>query len=255
MARASKVAFIVDQQFEDAEFRVPFEGTSLQGKKGREKINTEKSIRDVSVDDFAALVIPGGYSPDHLRQDPQMVSFTRDFLASGKPLAAVCHAGWMLAGADVLDGRTVTSWPSIKTDLINAGARWVDRELVEDGNLITSRKPDDLPAFSDAIVRQLEGMLESALAVPKATMFGELLHPTSCEQAAAYLFYLVKNRPFVDGNKRVGLGAALTFLGLNGLWIKTTNEALVQLTLDVVEGRVSKSETAVFLQKHAEAWE
>lgn len=173
MARQPSVAFIIDELFEDAEFRVPFDrltaagyrpvvigrkaGTQLHGKKGRETITTEQAIGDVSIDDFAALVIPGGYSPDQLRQDPQMVAFTRDFLASGKPTAAVCHAGWMLAEADVLEGRTVTSWPSIKTDLINAGARWVDREVVEDGNLITSRKPGDLPAFSDAILRQLHG--------------------------------------------------------------------------------------------------
>jgi protease I len=75
---------------------------------------------------------------------------------SGKPVAAICHAGWMLAEANVLRGRTVTSWPSIKTDLVNAGAHWVDRQVVEDGNLITSRKPDDLQAFSDALLGQLE---------------------------------------------------------------------------------------------------
>lgn len=169
------VAFIVDQQFEDSEFRVPYErlkeagyevviigreaGQSLKGKKGKETIKTERSIREVSAEDFSALVIPGGYSPDHLRQDSRMVAFTRSFFTSGKPLAAVCHAGWMLAEAGVLEGRTVTSWPSIKTDLINAGAAWVDRELVEDGNLITSRKPDDLEAFSSAIIRQLEGRI------------------------------------------------------------------------------------------------
>jgi protease I len=172
------VAFIVDQQFEDSEFRVPFErlkeagyevviigreaGQTLKGKKGREVIKTEKSIREVSPDDFSALVIPGGYSPDHLRADSRMVAFTRSIFTSGKPLAAVCHAGWMLAEAGILEDRTVTSWPSIKTDLINAGATWVDRELVEDGNLITSRKPDDLEAFSSAIIRQLEGKIPEA---------------------------------------------------------------------------------------------
>lgn len=169
------VAFLVDQLFEDSEFRVPFErlkeagydvviigreaGQLLKGKKGKETIKTERSIRDVSPDDFAALVIPGGYSPDHLRQDARMVAFTRSIFTSGKPLAAVCHAGWMLAEAGILEDRTVTSWPSIKTDLINAGATWVDREVVEDGNLITSRKPDDLEAFSSAIIRQLEGRI------------------------------------------------------------------------------------------------
>jgi protease I len=170
-----RVAFIVDQMFEDSEFRVPYErlksagyevviigreaGTVLKGKKGKETIKTEKSIREVFPDDFAALVIPGGYSPDHLRTDSRMVAFTRSIFTSGKPVAAVCHAGWMLAEADILEDRTVTSWPSIKTDLINAGANWVDREVVEDGNLITSRKPDDLEAFSAAIVRQLHGQV------------------------------------------------------------------------------------------------
>jgi len=85
-----------------------------------------------------------------------MVAFTRSVFDQGKLVAAVCHAPWMLVEADVAEGRTVTSWPSIRTDLINAGARWVDREVVEDGNLITSRKPDDLPAFSQAILRRLE---------------------------------------------------------------------------------------------------
>ena len=172
---SQRVAFIVDQMFEDSEFRVPYErikaagyevviigreaGTTLKGKKGKETIKTEKSIREVFPDDYAALVIPGGYSPDHLRTDSRMVAFTRSFFTSGKPLAAVCHAGWMLAEADILEDRTVTSWPSIKTDLINAGANWVDRELVEDGNLITSRKPDDLEAFSAANIRQLHGQV------------------------------------------------------------------------------------------------
>jgi len=175
----ARVAFIVDEMFEDSEFRVPYDrlrkagheaviigreaGKQLQGKKGKETIKTERSISEVSAGEFDALVIPGGYSPDKLRMDPKIVAFTRDIFSAGKPLAAICHAGWMLAEADVAKGRTVTSWPSIKTDLINAGARWVDRELVEDGNLITSRKPDDLPAFTEAILRQLEGRVPDRL--------------------------------------------------------------------------------------------
>ncbi|MDP2271975.1 MAG: type 1 glutamine amidotransferase domain-containing protein [Archangium sp.] len=179
-APKARVAFILDSMFEDSEFRVPYDrikaagyevvvigreaGRRLEGKKGQEKVMSEKSIGEVSADDFAALVIPGGYSPDHLRQDIGMVGFTRDVFNAGKPVAAVCHAGWMLVEADIAEGHTVTSWPSIKTDLINAGARWVDREVVEDGNLITSRKPDDLPAFSDAILRQLEGHVPERIA-------------------------------------------------------------------------------------------
>ena len=179
----ARVAFIVDEMFEDSEFRVPYDrlraaghevaiigreaGKQLQGKKGKETIKTERSVSEVSADAFDALVIPGGYSPDKLRLDPKMVALTRDIFKAGKPLAAICHAGWMLAEANVAKGRTVTSWPSIKTDLINAGARWVDRELVEDGNLITSRKPDDLPAFTDAILRQLEQRVPDRQKSPK----------------------------------------------------------------------------------------
>ena len=168
----ARIAFIVDQMFEDSELRIPYDrvkaaghqpviigveaGKRLDGKKHKETITTELSVKDVSPDEFDALVIPGGYSPDLLRMSQPMVGFVRSFFNANKPIAAICHAGWMLVEADVADGRTVTSWPSIKTDLINAGARWVDREVVEDGNLITSRKPDDLPAFSDALLRQLE---------------------------------------------------------------------------------------------------
>jgi protease I len=168
----AKVAFIVDDMFEDSEFRVPYDrvqqagheavivgieaGKLLSGKKGKEKIKTERAVADVSADQFDALVIPGGYSPDHLRTSMKMVGLTRELFNAGKPVAAICHAGWMLVEADIADGRTVTSWPSIKTDLINAGARWVDREVVEDENLITSRNPQDLEAFSAALLRQLE---------------------------------------------------------------------------------------------------
>ncbi|HVE84499.1 MAG TPA: type 1 glutamine amidotransferase domain-containing protein [Myxococcales bacterium] len=169
----AKVAMIVGEQFEDSEFRIPHDrlkqaghqvtvigvqaGQALEGKKGKEKVSPDVSIDQVRAADFDALVIPGGYSPDHLRTNIKMVGFTRELFLAGKPVAAVCHGPSMLVEADVLDGRMVTSWPSVKTDLINAGARWVDREVVEDGRLITSRKPDDLEAFCAAILRQLEG--------------------------------------------------------------------------------------------------
>lgn len=168
----SRIAFIVDNEFEDSEFRVPYDrlkaeghecvivghqaGQKLTGKKGKEAIETEQAIEHLHADQVDALVIPGGYSPDHLRTNLKMVGFVRDMFNANKPVAAVCHAGWMLVEADVADGRTVTSWPSIRTDLINAGARWVDREVVEDGNLITSRRPADLEAFTSAIARQLK---------------------------------------------------------------------------------------------------
>jgi len=184
----SRVAFLVDEMFEDSEFRVPYDrvqdaghevaivglaaNKKLTGKRNTETITTDLSVEDVSANDFDAVVIPGGYSPDHLRMSMHAVGLVRNAFNEGKPVAAVCHAGWMLAEADIADGRTLTSWPSIKTDLLNAGARWVDREVVEDGNLITSRKPADLQAFSDAILRQLERGIapraEPAMA-PEAT--------------------------------------------------------------------------------------
>jgi protease I len=168
----SKVAFIVDEMFEDSEFRFPYDqlrqlghdpvviglesGKKLEGKKGKETITTDVAIGEVSARNFDALVIPGGYSPDKIRTDPKMVAFTREVFEAGKPVAAICHAGWMLAEAGVVAGKTVTSWPSIRTDLTNAGARWVDQEVVEDDNLITSRKPDDLEAFTKTLLSQLE---------------------------------------------------------------------------------------------------
>jgi protease I len=180
----ARIAFILANDFEDSEFRVPYEkvkqaghepviigleaGKQLKGKKGKETITPEKTVKDVRAEDFAALVIPGGYSPDHLRADIPMVGFVRDFFKADKPIAAICHAPWMLVEADIADGRTVTSFPSIKTDLLNAGARWVDREVVEDGNLITSRKPDDLEAFSAALLRQVSQGIAQRLEPPLA---------------------------------------------------------------------------------------
>ncbi|MFP5353496.1 MAG: type 1 glutamine amidotransferase domain-containing protein [Actinomycetota bacterium] len=167
-----KVAFIMDEMFEDSEFRIPFErvreaghepvivglesGKKVTGKNGEETVTTEVAVADVSAGEFDGLVIPGGYSPDKIRTDGKMVELTRNIVGAGKPVAAICHAGWMLAEADVIKGKTVTSWPSIKTDLVNAGAKWVDQEVAEDGNIITSRKPDDLEAFSKAFLVQLE---------------------------------------------------------------------------------------------------
>jgi protease I len=115
------------------------------------------TVADARADDFDALVLPGGVAnPDTLRTQPDAVAFARDFVASGKPVAAICHAPWTLVEADVLKGRRLTSWPSLQTDIRNAGGDWVDESLVVDGNLITSRKPDDLPDFCGAVVEALE---------------------------------------------------------------------------------------------------
>jgi protease I len=110
-------------------------------------------VGSATVDDYDALVLPGGVAnPDALRLDEGAVSFVRDFVASGKPVAAICHAPWTLVEADVLKGRRLTSWPSLQTDIRNAGGEWVDERVVVDGNLVTSRKPDDIPAFVDALL-------------------------------------------------------------------------------------------------------
>lgn len=113
-------------------------------------------VADASFGDYAALVLPGGVAnPDALRTDDDAVSFVRDFVGSGKPVAAICHAPWTLVEAEVLRGKKLTSWPSLRTDIRNAGGDWVDQEVVVDGNLITSRNPDDLPAFNAALVKAL----------------------------------------------------------------------------------------------------
>lgn len=117
---------------------------------------------DVALDkarpaDYDALVLPGGVmNPDKLRLQEKAIAFIRDFGKTGKPIAAICHGPWTLIDAGLVDGKQITSWPSLKTDLENAGAQWEDSEVVEDGNLITSRKPDDIPVFVNALVHALE---------------------------------------------------------------------------------------------------
>src|SRR4051812_46475044 len=168
----ARIAILVDEMFEDSEFRVPYdrlraaghqvdvvglqEGKVVCGKKKRERATIERSVHAVSAADYDAIVIPGGYSPDHLRADPDAVHLVRMMGGSTKPVAAVCHAPWMLIEAGLAYERLLTSWPSIRTDCINAGAHWIDREVVIDGNVITSRKPEDLEAFSAAILHMIE---------------------------------------------------------------------------------------------------
>ena len=116
----------------------------------------DKQVKDAAATDYDALVLPGGVAnPDFLRTDPEAVRFVRDFFSAGKPVAAICHGPWTLIEAGVVDGRTLTSWPSLRTDLANAGATWVDEQVFVDDGLVTSRKPDDIPAFCDKMLEEI----------------------------------------------------------------------------------------------------
>ncbi|MDI6852363.1 MAG: type 1 glutamine amidotransferase domain-containing protein [Deltaproteobacteria bacterium] len=119
-------------------------------------VDVDVEAAQVNAEDFDAVVIPGGYAPDIMRRYPAMVKLVRDAFDKGKVVASICHGGWMLASADILKGKTVTSFFAIKDDLVHAGATFVDVEVAVDGNLITSRKPEDLPAFCRAIIAALE---------------------------------------------------------------------------------------------------
>jgi len=119
------------------------------------KIPVDRTIEEASADEYDALMLPGGVgNPDTLRMDENVVSFVRDFFEQGKPVAAICHGPWLLVEAGVVRDRTVTSWPSIQTDIRNAGGNWVDKEVVVDQGLVTSRKPDDIPAFNAKMIEE-----------------------------------------------------------------------------------------------------
>jgi protease I len=168
-----KIACLLGQGFEDSEFRVPYDrllkegyqvdviglkaGEDLKGYKGKEKVKAEKAIDGVRPDDYDALLIPGGQSPDHLRVNAQFVDFVKAFDAAGKLIAAVCHGPQLLAAAHLVKGRTLTAWSTVQDDLKQMGANVVDKEVVHDRNWITSRKPEDLEAFSSALIETLEG--------------------------------------------------------------------------------------------------
>lgn len=164
-----RVAVLVADMYQELEFWYPYlrlkeEGATVvavgpEARDYRSKLGypalAELAAAQVRAADFDAVVIPGGYAPDHMRRSSALVSFVREMAHAGKPVAAICHGGWMLCSARVVAGKNVTSVSAIRDDLENAGATWVDEEVVRDGNLITSRVPSDLPAFARAILAAL----------------------------------------------------------------------------------------------------
>ncbi|HTK26739.1 MAG TPA: type 1 glutamine amidotransferase domain-containing protein [Pyrinomonadaceae bacterium] len=134
-----------------------------------DKFPVEVPLDRASAEDFDALLLPGGVAnPDQLRMKPEAVKFVKDFFDAGKPVAVICHGPWTLVEAGVVKGKTITSWPSVKTDLINAGANWVDKEVVVDSGLVSSRKPDDIPAFNQKMIEEFsEGIPQSRRAATK----------------------------------------------------------------------------------------
>jgi protease I len=126
-------------------------------------VKVDLTLEEAEASDFDALLLPGGQiNPDKLRMEDKAVQIVREFCQSGKPVAAICHGPWLLVEADAVRGKTVTGWPSIRTDLTNAGANVVDQEVAVDGNIITSRKPDDIPAFSNALIEALQEVEQTA---------------------------------------------------------------------------------------------
>jgi protease I len=166
-----KAAILVEEMYNEFELWVPYYRLKEEGVdvcligSGRSPVyhgkygipaQVDKTASEVTINDFDAVVIPGGYAPDKMRICPEMVSLVRDAFKTGKVVASICHGGWVLVTAGILKGRRATSYIAIKDDMTNAGARWEDSELVRDGNLITSRKPEDLPAFCRALIEAMQ---------------------------------------------------------------------------------------------------
>ena len=167
----ARILMIATNGFEDSELMEPrrrlieagakltlasLDTEEIEGDKGEARIKPDLAIDEVDAGDYDALLLPGGTkNPDHLRTNEKVVATVREFAETGKPVAAICHAAWTLVEADVLKGRRIASWPSLQTDIRNAGGEWADEEVVVDGNLITSRNPDDIPAFNKALLDAL----------------------------------------------------------------------------------------------------
>jgi len=168
----SRIAVLLTDMFQDVEYEKPADafrkagheltlvglraGVPVTGEHGM-TVRIDRAVRDVRVSDFDALFIPGGYSPDKLRIDDDAVRFAKEFVESGKPVFGICHAAQLLITAQVLKGRKATGWKSIIQDIKNAGAEYIEADVVVDRNLVTSRKPEDIPAFSKAAIEMLKG--------------------------------------------------------------------------------------------------
>jgi protease I len=171
MMNMARIAVLIGDMFEDVEYTEPVKAfrkagheivhvgleknSTVKGKKKGTPVKIGLAVKDAAVGDFDALLIPGGYSPDKLRVDEDAVAFAREFVKSGEPVFSICHGPQILITADVLRGRKVTGWKSIIQDIKNAGAEFIDQEVVEDGNLISSRQPSDIPAFVEACLKKL----------------------------------------------------------------------------------------------------
>lgn len=181
--KGKKVAILAADMFERVELEEPREALEsegagveivsihdgeIQGFDHFDPANTvkvDRTVEEVSADDYDALMIPGGVgNPDQLRGDENAVAFVREFADAGKPMAVICHGPWVLVESGVVRGRRVTSWPTLQTDIRNAGGEWVDEEVVVDGRLVTSRKPDDIPAFNRAMIEEFAGERREAPA-------------------------------------------------------------------------------------------
>lgn len=171
MAKERRIGILVEDHYEELELWYPYhrlreagwepvlvgpQKKTYHGKKGSYPAMADTTTADMDASRLAALIVPGGYAPDLMRRDPALLALVATMDRAGRPIAAICHAGWVLVSAGIVKGRRVTSFVSIRDDLVNAGAEWTDEEVVVDGNLVTSRHPGDLPAFTTALLGLLD---------------------------------------------------------------------------------------------------
>lgn len=187
--QGKKVAILATDGFEQSELLLPKKALEEAGaqttvvslKSGEikgwnqqnwgEKIPVDMTVDQANVEDFDALMLPGGVmNPDKLRMNDNAVQFARDFVDSGKPVGAICHGPWLLVEADVVEGKTLTSWPSLESDIENAGGNWVDEEVVVDNGIVTSRKPDDIPAFNQKLIEEISEGVHSRSVESRASV-------------------------------------------------------------------------------------